>query len=190
MSLKTNKLMSPHYTPEELAAMGFKSLGKGLMISRKASFYGTSRISIGDNVRIDDFCILSGEVTLGSHIHISAYAALYGSMGIELEDYTGVSPRATLFSAMDDFGGDYLIGPIHPEETTHVTGGKILLKRYAQIGSGTTLFPAVTIGEGTVVGAMSLVRKSLPDWVVAAGIPARVLRERSKGLLQFVENEK
>lgn len=182
--------MSSFYTPEELATMGFKRLGKGVLISRKASFYGIGRIAIGDNVRIDDFCILSGDITLGSHIHISAYAALYGSMGIELEDYTGLSPRVTLFSAMDDFGGDWLIGPIHPEQTTHVTGGKILLKRYSQVGSGTTLFPSVTIGEGTVVGAMSLVRHSLPDWVIAAGTPARILRERKRGLLDLVEQPK
>lgn len=180
-------LMNSHYTPEELAVMGFKHLGHGLMISRKASFYGVEKISIGDNVRIDDFCILSGNITLGSHIHISAYVALYGSNGIELEDYTGISPRSTLFSAMDDFGGDWLIGPIHPEETTHVTGGKILLKRYSQIGSGTIVFPSITIGEGAVVGAMSLVRESIPDWVIAAGIPARIRRKRDYGLLKFID---
>lgn len=58
---------------------------------------------------------MSGEITLGSNIHIGAYSALYGSMGIELENNTGISPRSTLFSAMDDFGGDFMIGPIHPQ---------------------------------------------------------------------------
>ncbi len=87
---------------------------------------------------------------------------------------------------MDDFGGQWLIGPIHPEETTHVTGGKITLKRYSQVGSGCTLFPGVTLEEGSVVGAMSLVNRSLPSWTVSVGIPARVLRERKRGLLKFV----
>ncbi len=178
--------MGSFYTPEELAQMGFKRVGKDVKISRKASIYGIERISIGDNVRIDDFCILSGDITLGSHIHIGAYVALYGGMGIELEDYTGISPRTTLFSAIDDFGGDYLIGPIHPENTINVTGGKILLKQLSQIGSGSTLFPGITIGEGTVVGAMSLVRTSLPEWVVAAGIPVRILRERKRGAINYI----
>ncbi len=178
--------MGSFYTSDELAQMGFKSVGKDVKISRKASIYGIELISIGDNVRIDDFCILSGNITLGSHIHIGAYVAMYGSMGIKLEDYTGISPRTTLFSAMDDFGGDYLIGPIHSENTTHVTGGEILLKQLSQIGSGCTLFPGVTIGEGTVVGAMSLVRTSLPEWVVAAGIPARILRERKRGAINYI----
>ncbi|MEG1621738.1 MAG: acyltransferase [Alistipes sp.] len=176
---------SSFYTDDELKTMGFASIGHAVLLSRKTSIYGAAKMSIGNNVRIDDFCILSGSITLGSNIHIGAYTALYGSLGIELEDNTGISPRCTLFSAMDDFSGDYLIGPIHPEETTHVTGGRILLKRYVQIGSGCTVFPKVTFEEGCVVGAMSLIRQSLPAWTISAGIPCRVLRERSKNLLRL-----
>ena len=90
------------YTNDELLDLGFQCVGSHVLISRKASLYGTKGMQIGDNVRIDDFCILSGEITLGSNIHIGAYSALYGSMGIELENNTGISPRSTLFSAMDD----------------------------------------------------------------------------------------
>lgn len=178
--------MNSFYNEEDLQRMGFKSVGREVRISRKASFYGIEAISIGDNVRIDDFCILSGKISLHSHIHISAYCALYGSMGIEVEDYSGISPRCTLFSAMDDFGGDYLIGPIHPENTIHITGGKILLKRYTQIGSGCTVFPNVILEEGSVIGAMSLVTRSVPAWTISVGIPAHVISNRKKGLLKYV----
>ena len=117
--------MSSFYSNEELNEFGFKSLGENVKISRKSSIYSPDKISIGSNVRIDDFCILSGEIFLGSNIHISAYVALYGANRIILEDFTGISPRCLLFSAMDDFSGNYLIGPIHPSELTNVTGGKI-----------------------------------------------------------------
>lgn len=54
------------FIPEEkLKEMGFKSLGKNVKISDKASIYNCDRISIGDNTRIDDFCVISGTVTLG-----------------------------------------------------------------------------------------------------------------------------
>lgn len=53
------------YTREELLSLGIKSVGENVYISRKSSFYGCSEISIGSNVRIDDFCILSGRVHLG-----------------------------------------------------------------------------------------------------------------------------
>ena len=174
------------YSEEELLSMGFKSIGNGCCISRKASFYGVGRMSIGDNVRIDDFCILSGNITLGSNIHISAYVALYGAEGIVLEDYTGVSPRSTIYSAMDDFSGDYLIGPIHPEEYTNVTGGKVLVKKHSQIGANCVIFPDLTIEEGVVVGACSLVRHSLAPWTIYAGIPCVKLKDRNKGLMKYV----
>lgn len=174
------------YSEEELMSMGFKSIGKGCCISRKASFYGISRMSIGDNVRIDDFCILSGNITLGSHIHISAYVALYGAEGIVLEDYTGISPRGTIYSAMDDFSGNYLIGPIHPEEYTNVKGGLVTVRKYSQIGANSVVFPNLTIEEGVVVGACSLVRHSLDAWGIYVGIPVKRLKDRSKQLLEFI----
>ena len=173
------------YSDNELLSMGFKSIGKGCCISRKASFYGVGRMSIGNNVRIDDFCILSGNITLGSNIHISAYVALYGAEGIELEDYTGMSPRSTIYSAMDDFSGDYLIGPIHPEEYTNVTGGRVLVKKYSQIGANCVIFPSLTIEEGVVVGACSMVRHSLEAWTIYAGIPCKKLKERSKNMIKL-----
>lgn len=180
------KVMSSFYSEEELRRLGLKSYGKNVKVSRFSRIYSPDKISIGDNVRIDDFCILSGNITLGSNIHISANVALYGSMGIELEDYTGISPMSTVYSAMDDFSGDYLIGPIHPEGTTNVTGGKVTLKKYSQIGTHTVIFPNITIGEGTVVGACSLVNHSLDNWMIYAGTPAKPLKKRSKGLLKYL----
>lgn len=168
------------YTEEELLKMGFKSLGKDCLISRKASLYGIEDMSIGNNVRIDDFCILSGNITLGNNIHISAYVALYGAMGIEFEDYTGISARSTIYSAMDDFSGNYLIGPVHPEEYTNVTGGKVLVKAYSQIGANVLIFPNLTIGNGCVVGACSMVRSDLEPWGIYYGIPVKLMKERSK----------
>lgn len=180
-------IQSSFYTAEELLLMGFKSIGKGCLISRKASFYGIGRISIGDNVRIDDFCILSGNITLGNNIHISAYVALYGAEGIVFEDYTGISARSTIYSAMDDFTGEYLIGPIHPKEYTNVTGGKVIIKAYTQIGAHTLVFPNLTIGEGCMVGACSMVRKDLYPWGVYCGIPVQRIKNRKNELLRFVK---
>lgn len=178
--------MTSFYTDIELKELGLRSLGSNVLISRKASIYGAENMIIGDNVRVDDFSILSGNITLGSHIHISAYVALYGGMGIELEDYTGVSPRTSIFSVMDDFSGDYLIGPIHDEKLTNVTGGKVILKKYSQIGAHCVIFPNLTIGEGSVIGTMSLVTKSVSEWGIYIGIPVKKLRERKRNLLNLL----
>lgn len=172
--------MNSFYSNEELSNLGLKKFGHKVYISRFAHLYSPETISIGDNVRIDDFCILSGNINIGSNIHISAYVALFGAKGIILEDYTGISPRCSLFSAMDDFSGNYLIGPIHPRELTNVTGGEIILRQYSQIGAHCVVFPSITIGEGSVIGACSLITKSLEDWGVFAGIPAKWIKPRGK----------
>lgn len=182
--------MTSFYSVEELAALGLKQYGENVRISRKASLYHPEKLRIGDHVRIDDFCILSGEITLGSYIHISAYAAIYGSMGVTIDDFSGLSPRVTLFSAMDDFSGDYLINPMIESRFTNVKGGKVYLSKYVQVGAGSIVFPCVEIAEGSVVGAMSLVNRSLPAWGIYGGVPARYLKERRKGLLTFASQIK
>jgi len=173
-------------TKTELENLPFKQIGNHVLISRKASFYNMEEISIGNNVRIDDFSLLSGKITIGSNVHISAYCALYGKFGIELKDHTGLSPRCTIISASDDFSGEYLIGPTNDPQMTKISGGKVIIEKFAQLGVNTVILPDLTIKEGTVTGAMTLVNKSLDSWGVYTGIPAKKLKNRSKHLLNKI----
>ena len=84
------------YTREELDYLGIKEIGKDVLISKKASIYSPEKIKIGSHVRIDDFCILSGEIEIGNYVHISAYVALYGKAGIKIGDFCGCSARCTI----------------------------------------------------------------------------------------------
>ena len=174
------------YSEEELLEIGFKSVGQNVFISKKASFYSPEKITIGNNVRIDDFCILSGEIVIKNNIHIAAYCALYGGGGIVMEDNSGLSPRCILLSATDDFSGEYLVGACVDDKYRHIIRGTIVLRKYAQIGSGTTILPKVEIGEGAAIGAMSLVNRNVPEWCICFGCPATRHREREKKLLQYV----
>lgn len=176
------------YTEQELSQLGLKSYGENVRISRHAQIYSPEKISIGDNVRIDDFCILSGKIEIGSHIHIAAYCALYGAdYGIVMKDYTGLSARATIYAAMDDFSGNYLIGPIHDQSCTNVTGGIVILNKCSQVGAGTLIFPCVQIGEGSVVGAMSMVKTDLEEWGIYAGVPVKRIKVRKNDLLNLLK---
>jgi len=177
--------MTSFYSEEELKTLGLKTYGNGVLISRYCRIYGAEEVSIGDNVRIDDFCILSGKITLGNNIHISAYCALYGSYGIEFKDNSGCSARTTIYSAMDDFSGDYLVGPMQPKEYVRVSGGKVTIEKYVQIGANCIVFPNITIGEGAVIGALSLINKDISRWTINAGIPTKIIRNREKGLLKY-----
>jgi len=163
--------------------MGIKH-GKNVLISTKCSIYSND-IVVGDNVRIDDFCILSGSVHLGNNIHIGAYCALYGKYGIFMEDYTGLSPRCTIFSATDDFGGDFMISPMTPDKYTHVIGAPVYLRKFVQIGSGTVIMQGVELNEGCAIGAMSFVKKSIPAWEIWAGNPLWFIKERRRGMIEL-----
>lgn len=178
--------MNSFYTEEEISKLGFKSIGDNVKISRYAQFYYPDQIILGNNVRIDDFCILSGNIKIGNFVHISAYVALYGKAGIEINDYAGISAKTTLYSESDDFSGESLIGPFHPEGKRNLQCGKITVGKFAQIGCNCVIFPAVEISEGAVIGAMSLVKKTISPWTISAGIPAKFIKFRSKNMLKLL----
>ena len=180
-------MMNSFYTYDELKEIGFQSIGQNVFISRKTSIYSPSKISIGNNVRIDDFCILSGNITIGDYVHISAYSALYGSNGIILEGYCGISPRCVILSSTDNFSGDFFIGAQFPSEYRNVKGGTVIMKKFSQLATTTVVFPNIRIEEGAVTGAMTLVNKDLAPWTINIGIPVNKSIQRKKGLLNMVK---
>lgn len=174
------------YSEKELKALGLCSYGKNVLISRNAKMYGADKISIGDNVRIDDFCILSGNVKLGNFIHIAAYSALFGGeSGIVMEDFSTLSSRCVIYGVSDDYSGMALTNPTVPEKFRNISGGKVIIRRHTILGTGVSVLPNVTIGEGCSIGSMSLVNKSVEAWGIYAGIPCKKIRERSKELLNL-----
>lgn len=177
--------MNSFYDDTELKKIGFKKLGRDVKISRKASIYSPNKISIGNHVRIDDFCILSGKITMGSYIHISAYTALYAKYEIHIEDFVTISGRVLVYSQSDDYSGDHMTNPMLPPKLTKVTGGKVVFKKHSIVAAGCIIFPAVIIGEGAAIGAMSLVNSSVEPWSINVGIPAKKIKDRKKKILQL-----
>jgi len=86
---------------------------------------------------------------------------------------------------MDDFSGDWLVGPIHPKKMTHITEGQVTIKRFSQIGCHCVVFPNLTIEQGCVVGAMSLVSESLDEWGIYVGVPCKFLKGRKKNMVSL-----
>ena len=95
--------MTSFYSEKELQKLGFKFVGQKVLISRKASVYGAENIHIGNNVRIDDFCVLSGKIGIGNYVHISASVLLFaGNAGIRINDYVSISSRSAIYAESDD----------------------------------------------------------------------------------------
>ena len=176
--------MTSFYTEKELLQIGFKSIGKGVLISHKASIYNAENICIGNNVRIDDFCILSGHIIIGNNVHIAASVFLFGGdTGIVINDFVGISSRCVVYAESDDYAGTAMTNPTLPDKYRNIYKGTVIFEKHTIIGSGCTVLPGVVIKEGTSVGSMSLINKSLDSWGMYVGIPCRRIKERNKQLL-------
>ena len=173
--------MNSFYSLNELKELGLKSFGENVLISRNACIYGAENITIGNNVRIDDFCILSGKINIGSWIHISAYTGLFGGKeGIELADFVTISSRCVVYAISDDYSGKTMTNPMINDEYRQTYGGTVFFEKHSIIGSGCIVLPDVTLHEGVAVGAMSLVKSDLEEWSMYVGVPAVKIKERDR----------
>ena len=104
-------LKSQHLTEKDLAGFGFKAIGTNVRTSSDCRIYGAENISIGDNVRIDDFTILSGAngfIDIGSYVFIARSGHLSGKAGIRLHDFSSMAANTVIYSSCDDYQGEYM----------------------------------------------------------------------------------
>lgn len=117
--------------------------------------------TIAEGVRVGTLSDLQGELTIGrfARLHSNVFVAQRST----IEEFAWLFPYVVL--ANDP----------HPPSDTCTEGPTI--RRFAAVGAGAMIFPAVEIGAGAVVGAMSLVRADVPAAKVAVGVPAKVVSE-------------
>lgn len=174
---------------EQIKNLGFKSIGKNVLISDKSSIYFPENIEIGDNTRIDDFCILSPSksMKIGSHVHISCYTSLIGAGEFIIEDFVGISGKCSLYSSSDDFSGRSMTNPMIPNEFKKLRIGNIHIKKHTIIGAHSIVLPKVIIGIGCAVYAQSLIMLDCKDFGIYSGNPAKIVGERRR---IFLDHEK
>jgi galactoside O-acetyltransferase len=170
----------------ELKDFGFKKIGKNCKISSKASFYFPNQISIGDNSRIDDFCVLSGKIEIGNNVHIANSCILYGGPeGIFINDFSGFAWGVRIIAGSDDYYGRAMIGPQVPKEFTNQTFIKVKIEKHVIVGTNSIIMPGVKLKTGTSVLAMSLIKYSTEPWKIYSGNPANIIGSRSKDVLEY-----
>lgn len=171
---------------EQLEAMRFRSLGKNVRVSDKASIHNADQIEIGDHSRIDDFCVISGKVTIGRNVHIAVFCNVAGGeLGITLEDFSGLAYGCQVFTQSDDYSGESLTNPTVPDQYKREVKKAVVIGRHSIVGTHSLVFPGVTLAEGTAVGANSMVTKSTEQWSVYFGNPCQRIKSRQKDLLRL-----
>ena len=132
---------------------------------------------------------MSGNIKIGSYVHIASYSALFGGGGIEMHDFAGLSSRVTIYSASDNYLVEALTGPCIPDKFRKVESGKVELRKHSLIGASSVILPNTILREGAVVGAMSLAKGDILEWSIFAGVPAKLIKNRKKEMIINFENE-
>ncbi len=161
----------------ELIDAGFSSVGEHTRVSRKSSLYGITG-TIGSHVRVDDFCILKGNITLDDYVHLAAFCMISGAHApVTIGRHVGISTRLSLFTASDDYSANTLGGPTTPSEYTTQIVGPVTIGTGTMIGAHCVILPGVTIGVGASIGAGCIVTGSLPHGAILRA-PQSTLKQR------------
>ncbi len=175
-----------YMSDEEMKSKRFKFLGTNVKISQLASINNPEQLEIGNNSRIDDFCVLSGKVSMGRNVHIAVFCNVAGGLeGVVLEDFSGLAYGCQIFSESDDYSGRTMTNPTVPAAFKKGTRKAVRIGRHVIIGTNSLVFPGVTVSEGCSIGAMSMVTKSTEPWAIYFGSPAKKLKNRSRELLEL-----
>ncbi len=154
-----------------VSVMRFSQRDGVICLAQDVSLYANTRLVVGDVVADPAVGIRIGARTI---VNVGCY--LSGEGGLEIGDDVLIGPHAKLLSAghaIDE--GDTIIA------RNRITRARITVGDGAWIGAGAIVLEGVRIGRGSVVAAGALVRQDVPDGMVAAGMPARLIRLRRSG---------
>jgi galactoside O-acetyltransferase len=171
-------LQSPQYDTSQLL-----SCGEGVFISGSVEIRRPHLVRVGSHVAIDSGVYLTTAANIGDYTHLSPYLTIIGGAQSKLilEDFVTIAAGSRLICGSDRFMGDGFTSVTAPEEFRDtVDFGTIRCERFAGLGTNVVVMPNVTIGEGSVVGACSLVTKDTEPWTVYVGVPARAVKIRPR----------
>ena len=157
----------------------------------KCSIYNSKNIEIGNNVRIDDFCVISagtGGIVIKDFVHLSLYVSIQGSGKITLGNYVGCAPKVSIISTSDDYNGEFMTNPqvelINPK-FIKLDSTDIYIGNHCIIGMNSIILPNSYISDGISIGAMSMVNRKLTKHGIYFGIPVKFLKEKSYNYLEL-----
>lgn len=144
-------------------------LGKDVKIFDFVNLYGCS---IGDNSKIGTFVEIQKNATIGKHCKISSHTFI--CEGVHIGDNVFVGHNVTFINDKYPRATNE-DGSLQTEVDWKVE--EIFVQKGASIGSSATILCGVTIGEGAIIGAGSVITKNVPPRTVVAGVPAKVIKK-------------
>jgi acetyltransferase-like isoleucine patch superfamily enzyme len=154
------------------------AFGNHLMVEGPVDVSGGTRITMGDHVRLGrGICLRalgSGRLRIGSHSYIGNNNIIVAHESVEIGNDCLVAPGCYIADVNHGIVGDRVIRE-QPLVSKPITIGNDVW-----LGAGCSLLPGVTVNDGAVVGARSVVTKDVPKGAIVAGAPAKVIRYRMR----------
>lgn len=169
----------PYISDEEVLEEQKKArrLTQELNTADRADFAEISRIvkellgkSEGAFINPPFYCDYGTHIEVGKNFFANYNCTILDVAKVVIGDNCQLAPNVAIYTAGH---------PVHPasRNTGYEYGVEVTIGDNVWVGGNTVICPGVHIGSNTVIGAGSVVTKDLPDWVIAAGNPCRVIRK-------------
>lgn len=164
-----------------------KKCGKNVIIGKTVRIRHPEKVTVGDNVIIDDFTYISGEVCIGSYTHIAASTTISASKSkVVIGSYVGIASGVRIFAGSSDYFHCGLDIPTIPDE--HIYGviyGEVNIANSCLIGANAVVMPSVSLPEGVAVSAgMSVRDKDYTPWTLLVTDTPKPIKRR--GLKKYL----
>ena len=162
----------------EFSPSQFKKIGANVIFEKGVLIFHPETIELGDNIYVGHNAILKGyyknSMRVGDNTWIGQNCYFHSAGGIEIGKNVGIGPNVKILTSFHKEEGRET-----PILFSELEFQKVVIEDDADIGIGTIILPGVRVGKGVQIGAGSIITKDMPDFAVAFGAPAKVIRIRS-----------
>lgn len=184
MNLINNKIKS---------SINRKELPENLRVFEFTKIINPEYVFVGNNVIIDDFCLLYAKedalIEIGSWVHIASFTSLTGGP-VKIGNFCGIASGSRIIAGSDHYANGALVGPLIPKKYRNLNRNGCIIKDFSFIAVNCCIFPGVIIGEGAVVGAGSIVRTDLEPWGVYVMKNGKMVKVKERDKEKTYKNAK
>lgn len=160
-----------------------KKFGKGSVLAPGVKLYTPKYVSVGDNSSIMSHCIIETctidenkpNLEIGNNVSIGEYSHITCANKITIGDGV-LTGRFVLITDNSHGNNTKEVAEIAPLAREINSNGPVRIGANVWIGDKVTILPNVTIGKGCIIAANAVVTKDIPEYSVAAGVPAKVIK--------------
>jgi len=168
-----------------------KSIGRNVIIGKTVRIRYPELVEIGDNVIIDDFTYISTKLTIDNNVHISSGCKIIGGKNsfVKMGEFSTLAPNVVLSAGSDDYISGLATPMVPMAYKANAVVGEINIGKHCIVGAGSVILPNILLGEGSSVGALSLVNKNTEAWSLNVGIPSKKIKMRNKDEILCLEKK-